>query len=323
MDSDALPILPSRDAKGHKGTFGTVCVFGGCAAGASDGPAARSRMIGGPALSAIAALRVGAGLARLAMPEPVLDAGLTIAPSATGVRVPVDREGMIVGHEAARVIDEVALACECIAIGPGLGGGGGARAAAVRAVGQEDCPVVVDADAINNLCDVPELRRDLRAGAVFTPHPGEFRRLADALGVTGDPTGDDDARTGAAERLAQSLGCVVVLKGARTVVSDGHRAWIDSHENPCLATAGTGDVLTGAIAGLIAQHHRKPIIAGSRTVTSERMGGLSLYDCARLGVRAHALAAAAWSRSHQDASGGMLAMELADLLPEAVEGLRG
>lgn len=322
MESDfPLPPIPRRDPKGHKGTFGTVFVFGGCVAAPGAGPSQRVRMVGGPALSAIAALRVGAGLARLALPEPLLNAGLSIAPSTTGVAVPVDHEGDVVGHEAARILDEAAASCECIAIGPGMGVSEGARAAAMRAVGQDECPVVVDADALNNLADVPELRQDFHAGAVLTPHPGEYRRLAESLGVIADPAGDERARADAAERLAQSLGCVVALKGARTVVSDGHRTWTDDHENPCLATAGTGDVLTGAIAGLIAQFHRRPIVAGERTVTSERLGGLGLFDCARLGVRVHALAAAAWSAKH-GATGGMLAQELADLLPDAVESLR-
>lgn len=164
-----LPPLPRRDPSGHKGTFGTVAVVGGCAQ-----PGVR--MIGAPALSALAALRAGAGLARLVMPTPVLEAGLTITPSATGRPLPTDLTGAVVAHEAAAVIDELARTCDCIAIGPGLGLGEGARAAALRAVQQEEVPVVVDADAINNLAEVPELVRDLRAAAVLTPHPGEFRR---------------------------------------------------------------------------------------------------------------------------------------------------
>ena len=94
-----LPSLPPRDPAGHKGTFGTVSVIGGCA---SD-----PRMIGAPALAARGALRAGAGLARLVLPAPVLDAGLVVEPSATGRAMPTDASGRVVPHEAARVIDEV------------------------------------------------------------------------------------------------------------------------------------------------------------------------------------------------------------------------
>lgn len=306
---DGMPGLARRDARGHKGTFGTVSVVGGCA---DEGGV---RMIGGPALAAIGALRAGAGLARLAMPEPVLSAGLVIAPSATGVALPVDGGGALVGHEGAERIDELVRGSDCLVIGPGLGVGQGGRALVIRAVGQEDCPVVLDADAINCLSAMKEVRRDLRCAAILTPHPGEYARLAASLGIDAVFSDSRADRARACEALARTLGAVVVLKGAETAVSDGLQTWTHTGEdaaNPALATAGTGDVLGGVIGGLVAQ---------TRGVTAARTGGLSLFDCARLGVAAHARAAGLW-RARRGASGGMLAMELADLVPEAVEGLR-
>jgi len=311
--TEQLPQLPARDPKGHKGTFGTVAIVGGCAC--TD-----ARMIGGPALAARAACRAGAGLVRLVCPEPVLNAAITIAPSATGVSLPVDRDEEIVGHESAVILDRVLSAVDCLAIGPGFGVADGPRAASLRAALQESVPVVIDADALNNLAHVPDLQRDFHAHAVLTPHPGEYRRLAETLGLNTDPT-DPERRVAAAERLAQVLGVVVVLKGARTVVSDGHRSWTCAEENAALATAGTGDVLTGLLAALIAQHHRRPMLAGERTITSEQRGGLGLYDCARLAVEAHARAARAWTKAF-GATGGLLAEELADGLPAALETLR-
>ncbi|MEC9374475.1 MAG: NAD(P)H-hydrate dehydratase [Planctomycetota bacterium] len=305
-----LPLLPPRDPAGHKGTFGTVAVIGGCAL-------PDTRMIGGPCLSALAALRAGAGLARLALPEPILDAALTIAPSATGVPLPVDHEQSLVPHSAAVVFDELVAESSCIAIGPGLGLGEGPRAISLRAVVQEEIPVVVDADALNNHADIPELQRDFHAHAILTPHPGEFRRLAAPLGVTADPTADEQ-RPLAAEQLAQRLGCIIVLKGRRTVVSDGHQTWTNDTGSAALATAGTGDVLTGVIASLVAQHHRAPLIAGERTVTSERRGGLSLFDCARIAVRAHGAAAELWTESAR-ADAGLLAQDLIEHLPRALQ----
>ncbi len=306
---DGMPSLPRRESRGHKGTFGTVAVIGGCA---DDGGV---RMIGGAALAAIGALRAGAGLARLAMPEPVLSAGLTIAPSATGVALPVDGGGGLVGHEGAGRIDELSRGSECLVIGPGLGTSEGARALVVRAVGQGECPVVIDADALNCLAELRDVRRDVRAAAILTPHPGEFARLARSLGIATDCGTSEQDRAAACETLAQTLGAVVVLKGAGTVVSDGHRTWTLTGEdaaNPALATAGTGDVLAGVIGGLVAQ------VAGRARGGA---GGLALFDCARLGVAAHARAAGLW-RERRGASGGMTAMELADLIPEAIEGLR-
>jgi NAD(P)H-hydrate epimerase len=313
-----LPPLPSRPADGHKGVFGTVGVIGGRA---DD----QAHMLGGPCFSAIAALRTGCGLARLALPAPILDAGLALAPGATGVPIPTGADGEILGSGASEVVDRLAAECSCLAIGPGLGDGAGAQVASLRAVWQAECPVVVDADALNCLSQTPELQRDFHAQAILTPHPGEFRRLADLLGV-GESATEDGQRDRAAAHLAQRLGCVVVLKGAPAIVSDGQRTWRNDDEpdlaqNAALATAGTGDVLTGCIASIVAQCYRRPLSAGSRTVTSERRGGLSLFDCARLGVRAHALAARAWAH-HRRATGGMLATELADLLPEACQRLR-
>lgn len=313
-DGIPFPTLPARDPHGHKGTFGTVAIVGGCAL-------AETRMIGGPALSALAAFRAGAGLVKLALPEPVTNAAITMTPSATGAPLPVDKNGAIIAHDAARVLDVLVSSSDCLAIGPGLGSGGGPVAASFRAINQESTPVVVDADAINALAELPELHRDFRAMAILTPHPGEYRRLAKSMGLS-DDVSTPEARLRAGESLARTLGCVVVLKGAGTVVSDGQRTWVNSTGNAALATAGTGDVLTGLIAALVAQFHKRPLPAGSRTVTSEARGGLSLYDCARLGVAAHGIAAEDWA-GDRGADFGMLASELADRLPRALARLRG
>lgn len=298
MNADRdIPPLPTRDTRGHKGTFGTVAVLGG-QAGATP-------MIGSSALTAIAALRAGAGLVKILAPEPVLHAILTVAPSATGVALAVGPDGAPVAHLGAESLDRALDRCSCLAIGPGLGISRGAAALTLRALGQNTVPVVADADALNVIAGLPDLVRDVRARAVLTPHPGEFARIATPLGVTAEPTLAHD-RPRAAEELAQRLGCVVVLKGAGTVISDGQRTWVHEAADASLATAGTGDVLTGAIAGLIAQHD----------------GALDLYDCARIAVVAHADAARLW-RERRHASAGLLAMELADFLPEALAAAGG
>ena len=297
-DENQLPMMPSRDPEGHKGTFGTVAIVGGCAQGGS-------LMLGGPCISAVAAFRVGAGLVRLAMPFPILAEGLTVAPSATGAALPTTDDGTIDACGAAVVLDGLCVQADCIAVGPGLGRGGSVESIVLRLIVQDHRPLVVDADAINALAEIPELSREFKAHAVLTPHPGEYRRLASTLKIDLDPT-NQTQRPEAAAALAQRLGCVVVLKGAGTVVSDGQRTWINEDPpNPALGTAGTGDALTGIVAGLIAQC----------------IQGLGLYDCARLAVRIHSMAAKAWV-DETGADGGMLAMELCERIPQAVQALR-
>ena len=303
------PVLPPRRSDGHKGTFGTVGVVGGCVAG--------STMIGAPALAARGALRTGAGLAIIAAPEPILPHALAATPSATGLPLACDPTGAPIPHRASETIDTLCVRADALVVGPGLGGflpdapptlADATRAITVRATTQENTPVVVDADALNALATMPDWRSDLRAPAILTPHPGEFARLAPTVGVNAAPRSDEE-RLAACADLASRLGCVVVLKGHRTVVSDGLNAWTSPAGGPELASGGSGDVLAGAIAGIAAQLARGPL------------GEIDLSLAARAGVLAHALAGEAW-RQREDASGGLLAQDLADALPRAVESLR-
>ncbi|MFG0258899.1 MAG: NAD(P)H-hydrate dehydratase [Phycisphaerales bacterium JB041] len=324
------PRLPRRASGGHKGTFGTVAVVGGCAAPAES--AGGPHMAGAPALAALGALRSGAGLARLVCPASVLPTAIGLAPSATGIVLPTDSRGVIVAHEAAAVLDGLFADSDAVVIGPGLGGVGGPAATAVeavslRAVQQEEVPVVVDADSLNALARIPELSREFRAAAVLTPHPGELRRLGAALKITHDPT-DAAQRPLAAESLAQRLGCVVVLKGEGTLLRDWQRTWVCAHGHACLATAGTGDVLAGVIAGLVAQWVRLPDPmlaklpeAARRALQADRGGSLDLFDAARAGVLVHALAGERWAATHE-AAAGLLAAELAALVPVCAESIR-
>lgn len=300
--------LPPRNPHGHKGDFGTLAVMGG--------QAGSTPMIGGPAFSALAAFRTGAGLVRLAMPAPVILAGLALAPSATGVALEVDEHDQIIPHLAAAAFDRLIEHCDCLAIGPGLGVSPGAAGLSLRAVSQTNLPVVVDADALNNLAQTPALGHDFHARAILTPHPGEYARLADSLGIDADAV-TPDRRVDAAEQLAQRLGCVVVLKGANTVVTDGQQTWVNTSANSALATAGTGDVLTGVIASLVAQHAKRRG-SGADDKGADR---LTLFQCACLGVRAHSIAADLW-RTDAHADAGLVASELTDRLPRAIQSFR-
>ena len=310
---DDAPKLPSRPIDGHKGTFGTVCVIGGQAGGPRV-------MVGGPALAALGALRAGAGLAVLAVPAPIMAAALTIVPSATGLALPVDENGGLRPSDVAALLDTFLHEYDCLAVGPGFGVDEPQRQIMVRLIGQDEVPVVVDADALNTLATVPQFDQDFRAPAVFTPHPGEYRRLTEALGLDGDPI-DQAKRAAAAEQLAQRLGCVVVLKGSGTVVTDGVQTWINTTGNVALATAGSGDVLTGVIASLIGQYFNPHLGGTDSSVAPSQPSQLSLFECARLGVYLHGLAADRWAERNGDS--GLLATDLLTELPAAQAQLRG
>lgn len=281
-----LPALPDRPSDGHKGTFGTVIVVGGS-----------TTMLGAPALCAAAAFRAGAGLVKLAVPADVLPFAITIEPSATGIALQADAAA---NRAAINTADPQAKAV--LAIGPGLGQSE-AAVALVTSLLSEHRPVILDADALNILATLGKPvtayqagdRKNDEPGVILTPHPGEFRRLAQPMGINADPT-EIDQRPDAAAELAQAYQAIVVLKGEKTVVSDGQRIYINDTGNPALATAGSGDVLTGVIASLIAQ-------------------GLALMDAAVLGVHMHGLAADIWAAKHGQA--GMTALELAHQLPAA------
>lgn len=303
--ADEPARIPPRDARGHKGTFGSVLVIGGHATAAAEGGGART-MLGAPALAATAALRIGAGRAILAMPEPILASGLVVCPSATGVALPLDPRGLLDASGAAERIDAACAEADAIVLGPGLGRGAAEEQLVVRLVAREEHPIVLDADGLSVLAGLADFARDIRAPIVATPHPGEFRRIAGPLGIALDPV-REDSRPAAAIALARRLGAIVVLKGPRTVVADGLRVAINESGNAALATGGSGDVLAGIVGGLIAQ------FASQRIPAAQRM---SLFDAARIAVRLHGLAAERWSE--RNGAAGLLARELCDELPSVL-----
>ena len=258
-----LPPLPPRPAESHKGTFGTVWVHGGC-----------RTMPGAPALVARAAFRTGVGLVKISTDEDAMASVLTIEPSATGV-------------VAGRSLDDTdPKSAAVLAVGPGWGEPR-ERVDRLRELLRSGRAMVIDADGLNALA---LLACHIGKDTVLTPHPGEFARLAKAYGLTVEASN----REAAAAELARCTGAVVLLKGHGTVVTDGQRVYLNDTGNAALATAGSGDVLTGVIAALRAQ-------------------GLSAFDAAAWGARLHGLAAQAWSKRHGES--GLLARELADELP--------
>ncbi len=281
-----IPPAPPRPADSHKGTFGTVIVVGGS-----------ETMIGAPALCATAAFRAGAGLVKIAAPLGVLRLAITLEPSATGIELAGDCAAQLRAIDGADP-DRAAV----LAIGPGIGQReeAGQLVLALLASGRA---VVLDADGLNLLARTGRPRPADTSGAplVLTPHPGEFRRLAEPLGIGHSPTNPAE-REVAARALADAHRAVVVLKGNRTVVADGSRVFLNDTGNPALATAGTGDTLTGVLASLLAQ-------------------GMEAFDAAVLAAHAHGAAADAWAERHGRA--GLLARDLAERLPDVLNPLRG
>ena len=169
----------------------------------------------------------------------------------------------------------------------------------LRLVAREEQSLVLDADALTLLAASEALQHDVRAPAILTPHPGEFARLAESLGMDARPETDEE-RIDAAALLASRLGVVVLLKGPRTVVTDGIRVHVNRTGNAALATGGSGDVLTGLCAGFVAQFG----------------GRLDLFQCAGLAAHVHGLAADLIVA--QRGTERLIARELLEAIPAAI-----
>jgi hydroxyethylthiazole kinase-like uncharacterized protein yjeF len=228
--------LPRRGAQSHKWSAGCLVI------GGSNG------MVGAPVLAGTAALRCGAGMVVCAVPGDRAAAQVS-GRELVARSLPATPAGAL-GESGADVVLAEVSRYRAIALGPGLGRDGGTQRAVRGIVAGARVPAVIDADALNALAGDPAALHARHAAglppAVLTPHAGEYERLA------GRPVSDD--RVGDARELAARLHAIVLLKGPGTVVAapDGH-AIVNRTGGPALATAGTGDVLTGVIAGLLAQ----------------------------------------------------------------------
>jgi len=284
----ARSVLPRRPLEANKGTFGRVLVVAGSI-----------NYIGAAYLACSGAIRIGAGLVTLATPvslQPILASKLT---EVTYLPLPESRSG-IVSPGAAKLIHQQLNQYDVLLLGCGLG----QSQSAIRFIsttllrGEVTLPpLVLDADALNTLAKIPDWWLQLVSDAILTPHPGEMARL---VGVSVDEVQQD--RQEMAKRVSLDWKKTVVLKGAYTVIatSDG-QSRISPTANPGLASAGTGDVLSGAIAGLLAQ-------------------GLSLFDAAALGVYLHAEAGEMVRAKLGDT--GMIATDLLPALPQVIKQLR-
>lgn len=272
--------LPPRPRDSHKNDFGHVLVVGGAPG-----------MSGAPRLAAVGALRGGAGLVTLAVPrslEVIAAVGgpweaLTLALPESGGAVSAAAWPVVAAYARRRPLT-------ALVVGPGLSVTAGSAAFVRRALAGPGLPVVLDADGLNALAGDKKYRPAVPV--VATPHPGEAARL---LGISAAAVQKD--RPAAGRTLARRLGGVCVLKGHRTVISDGNRCVVNPTGNPAMATGGAGDVLAGLIAALIGQ------VAGP--TPAER-----LWRAAVLGARLHGLAGDRAARRGGPITAGDLAEEI-------------
>lgn len=226
-----LSLLPDRDPWGHKGTFGKVLLLCG------------SRGFTGAAyLAAMGALRTGAGLVFLGVPESIY------AIEAVKLNEPVvfplpDKNGKL-SEEAIPEIMARLHQMDAVLIGCGLGQSEGTLAVVKAVLENAACPVIVDADGINVLSAHRDILRGRQYPTILTPHDGEFARIGGCL------TAD---RMESAAALARDLDCIVLLKGHRTCISDGRTGYRNTTGNPGMAVGGSGDVLAGMIVSLLGQ----------------------------------------------------------------------
>jgi hydroxyethylthiazole kinase-like uncharacterized protein yjeF len=275
-----IPKLKKRAKDAHKGDFGKVLVIAGSVG-----------MSGAAALVGKAALRTGSGLVRVAVPKSILPIVASLEPCYTTIPVAEDEKGHISG-KAINAVLQTAADNDVLAFGPGIGVTHGVSMILATLLEQAELKLVIDADGLNNLAKLNDWPSKCKAKLILTPHPGEMKRLWDGLFRIPLPTD----RSEQAAKLSQKTNAVVVLKGAGTVVTDGNRVYVNKTGNPGMATAGSGDVLTGVITSLYGQ-------------------GLDAFDAAVLGVYVHGLAGDIAAESRSEIS--LIATDIIDSLGDA------
>jgi NAD(P)H-hydrate epimerase len=274
-----VPGLPARPVDSHKGTFGKVLVVSGSLG-----------MSGAAVLAGSGALRGGAGLVQVAVPEVI---GAIVAagnPCYLTMLLPCDGQGRLARVALPQLLEHVASSSAVVA-GPGLGQSEDVRVLVEAMIRESARPLLLDADALNVLGARPEILHQRRGTLVMTPHPGEFARLL------GEDTQSVQAhRRESALAFAKTFGLVLVLKGAGTVVTDGRQVYVNTTGNPGMATGGSGDVLTGLVGALLAQ-------------------GMEGFSAAVLGVYLHGLAG---DLAREHLGERLIATDLIDYLPAAL-----
>ena len=276
----ALELVPSRPRRGSKFSSGTVVIAGG----------ARG-LTGAPRMAALAAMRAGAGYVQVAVPASA-ELVLQLALMEAMTRGLVEEDGAH-GPAGVAAVEELAQRAGSVVLGPGLSRASSAVAFARSVALAVEAPLLIDADGLNAHAELLESLRERRGPTVLTPHAGELGRM---LGR--DSSEVDAHRLGCAREAAERSGAVVVLKGDDSIVAaPGGPIAVSRGASPALATAGTGDVLSGVIGALLAK-------------------GLGPFEAAAVGVLAHARAGQAAAERHGE--NHTIARDVIDALPQAM-----
>lgn len=226
-----LAMLPDRKVDGNKNDFGRILLLCG-----SRG------YTGAAALAAMGALRTGAGLVFLGVPENIY--AIEAIKLTEPVVFPLPDDGAMLSSSALPQIELAVQNKNVVLIGPGIGMSAGTEAVVCYVLEHFKGPVILDADGINVLQAHKDILRDRPWTTVLTPHMGEFKRFGGRC---------DCDRITAAEEMARQLNVIILLKGHRTVITDGNCTYINPTGNPGMAVGGSGDVLAGMISALIGQ----------------------------------------------------------------------
>ncbi|MBR2048067.1 MAG: NAD(P)H-hydrate dehydratase [Oscillospiraceae bacterium] len=229
-DETALALIPERNPDSHKGDYGKILLLCG-----SRG------FTGAAALAALGALRSGAGLVYLGVPESIYAIEAVKLTEPVVMPLP-DREGML-SEEAIEPIRTLLPKMDAVLFGCGSGLGQGPEAVLKMLLTEAQCPLILDADGITLVSRHKDILRDRQYPTILTPHEGELARLA-------PPAGE---RVASSEAFARELGAILLRKGHRTVITDGYKTYVNQSGNPGMAVGGSGDVLAGIILSFLGQ----------------------------------------------------------------------
>ncbi|MDE6733709.1 MAG: NAD(P)H-hydrate dehydratase [Oscillospiraceae bacterium] len=276
-DDSARSVLPKRTKTSHKGTFGRLLNIAGSL-----------NYSGAAVMSTRAALRSGAGLCTLASPISTVKALSGSLVENTFLPLPETEDGFLSDAAAEKIADTLSK-MTAVSIGCGLGNSENTRKITEFVIRNADCPIIIDADGINSIAANINVLKERTGKTVITPHPLEFSRIS---GLSAEEIQAD--RIGAAKHTAREYGVVVLLKGAYSIITDGSETLVNPTGNAALAKGGSGDVLTGIIAAMLAQ-------------------GVSVLSAAASGAYCHGFAADLLAEEKSPAS--IIASDIIEALP--------
>lgn len=282
-------LIPQRARYSHKGDYGHVLIVAG-----SKGKT------GAAIMAAKACMRTGAGLVTIGVPETLMDVFQMRVTEEMTLPLPDRGDGTLSSKACSKILDFLSGKADVLCIGPGSGVSEDTERLMAEILRPLNKPAVIDADAINSISDHRSLK-ECKASLIFTPHPGEMSRLVSKAGLKTDIADIEKDRIEATRSFSRETGVNLVLKGVPTVIAnpDG-RTMVNPTGNPGMATAGTGDVLTGMIGAFIGQ-------------------GLNPFEAATLGVYLHGLSGDIAAESKGKHS--LIASDIIEAIPEAFKRL--